>query len=440
MKILLLDPQKKVDYRISKDTSGGYGTGNNFGKSLLSTFLKKTLKKISNWPPLFAVYTFAVLKEKGHFVKYTKTLPEELNSYDLFIVISSIVCCETEINEIKKLKKYNKNIFVIGPFATNFPELYLEVGATVISGEPEFFFFNNDNLNADFNKKIIYVTENELTEIDKLPFPMWDEMGGDCLNIKLYGNYVTLPIIATRGCPFSCFRYCVYPLQQGRKVRQRNHINVVDEMELWLKKANVKMFVFRDPVFSINKNYTIKLCEEIIRRNLKINFVIETHLKILDSDLIKLLKKSGLVAVKVGIESADHDVLKKEGRYTIDKDLQLEKIREIERNKIKVCAMYIIGFPTDDHESIRATIDYSKILNTTYAQFSIWTPYPGTPVFNDFKNRIIVKDYESFDQYQLVYKHDKLTTKEINQYLDYSYSSYYGRLNWIYKYIRSFFN
>jgi radical SAM superfamily enzyme YgiQ (UPF0313 family) len=440
MKILLLDPQKKADYRISKDTSGGYGTGNNFGKSIISIFLKKTLKKISDWPPLFAAYTFAVLKKKGHFVVYKKTLPSELDIYDFFIVISSIVCCETEINEIKKLKKLNKNIFVIGPFATNFPDLYLEAGATVISGEPEFYFLNNNNLKADFNKKIVYEPVNELSEIDKLPFPMWDEMGSNCLNIKLYGNYLTLPIIATRGCPFSCFRYCVYPLQQGRKVRQRTYINVVDEIEFWLKKANVRMFVFRDPVFSINKNYTKQLCEEIISRNLNINFVIETHLKILDSDLIKLLKKSGLVAVKVGIESADSDVLKNEGRYTIEKDLQLKKIRELEKNKIKVCSMYIIGFPTDDHESILATIDYSKILNTTYAQFSVWTPYPGTPVFNDFKNRIAVKDYESYDQYQLVYKHDKLSAKEINQYLDYSYSSYYTRPIWIYKYIKSFFN
>jgi radical SAM superfamily enzyme YgiQ (UPF0313 family) len=139
---------------------------------------------------------------------------------------------------------------------------------------------------------------------------MWNEMGNNLLNIKLYGNYLTLPIIATRGCPFSCFRYCVYPLQQGRKVRQRNYKNVVDEMEYWLSTKNVKMFVFRDPVFSINKIYTKAFCEEIINRNLNINFVIETHLKILDSDLIKLLKQAGLKAVKVGVESSDSEILK----------------------------------------------------------------------------------------------------------------------------------
>ena len=43
MKILILDPERKVSHRISKDTSGGYGTGNNFGDSLIPKFLKKTL-------------------------------------------------------------------------------------------------------------------------------------------------------------------------------------------------------------------------------------------------------------------------------------------------------------------------------------------------------------------------------------------------------------
>ncbi len=439
-KILILDPYKSVDYRISKDTSGGYGTGNNFGNSIISRILKKTLKKISEWPPLFAAYTFSVLKKKGYIVEYKKTLPLELDNYDFVIVISSIVCCETEIEEIKKIKINKKNVFAIGPFATNFPSLYSDVGATVIAGEPEFYFLNSNNFESDFNKKIVHVLESDTSNVDSLPFPMWNEMENNLLNIKLYGNYLTLPIIATRGCPFSCFRYCVYPLQQGRKVRQRNYKNVVDEMEYWLSTKNVKMFIFRDPVFSINKNYTKAFCEEIINRNLNINFVIETHLKILDSDLIKLLKQAGLKAVKVGVESSDSELLKNESRYTIDKDLQLQKIREIEKNKIKVCTMYIIGFPSDSHKSILSTINYAKMLNTTYAQFSVWTPYPGTPVFNDFKDKIINNNYESFDQYQLVYKHDRLTKNEIDKYLDYSYSSYYRRPSWIYKYIKSFLN
>ena len=108
MKILILDPEKNVSHRISKDTSGGYGTGNDFGDSLIPSFLKKTLKKVHDWPPMFALYTMSVLKKFNHEVYYKKILPEDYKSYDLYIIVSSIVCCETECEYIKKLSILKK--------------------------------------------------------------------------------------------------------------------------------------------------------------------------------------------------------------------------------------------------------------------------------------------------------------------------------------------
>ena len=51
--------------------------------------------------------------------------------------------------------------------------------------------------------------------------------------------------------------------------------------------------------------------------------------------------------------------------------------------------MFIIGFPTDTKNTINKTIQYAKKLNTTYAQFSVWTPYPGTPIFEKFKDKLL---------------------------------------------------
>ena len=82
MNILILDPQKKTKHRISKDTSGGYGTGNNFGKSVVPRILVKLIKKFSDWPPIFAAYTFSVLQSKGHNVEYGKNLPKNIEIYD----------------------------------------------------------------------------------------------------------------------------------------------------------------------------------------------------------------------------------------------------------------------------------------------------------------------------------------------------------------------
>ena len=435
MKILLLDPEQKVSHRISKDTSGGYGTGNDFGDSFIPNFLKKTLKLIHDWPPLFATYSMSVLKKNGHEVLYSKNFPENYKNYDLYVIVSSIVCCETECEFVKKLSEIKKKILVIGPFATNNPEKYIEAGASVILGEPEFYFLKNKNLDDIKNNEKITFTHD--FNLDDLPYPDWKNVINNNKTSLLFGNEKSLPILATRGCPYSCFKYCVYPLQQGRKPRHRLAKNIVDELEYWNKQFNVKMFIFRDPVFSINKKHTLEFCEELIQRKINIKFIIETHLRILDNDLIKILKKAGLKAVKVGVESFDEEVLKNSGRYSVSRDEQFDKIRELEKNNIMVSAMYILGFPTDTDSTIKKTINYSKKLNTTYAQFSVWTPYPGTPIFEEYKEKITSKRFDDFDQYHLVFKHDLFNNQNIRNYLSKAYTDYYFRFSWLFKYIKS---
>ena len=284
-------------------------------------------------------------------------------------------------------------------------------------------------------KKIINFEHNH--NLDDLPFPSWNKIVKNLKQIdSLFSKGGSIPIIATRGCPYSCFQYCVYPLQQGRKVRQRTVKNVVDEIKYWKLNYDIKMFIFRDPVFSINRKHTIELCEKIINEKLDINFAIETHLRILDSELVDLLKKAGLKTAIVGVEGYDPEVLKNANRFTVTKDLQLTKIKELEDKKIQVSAMFIIGFPTDTKITINKTIQYAKKLNTTYAQFSVWTPYPGTPIFEKFKDRLLTNNFQNFDQYSLVYKHDLFTKNEIRKFLEKCYTKYYLRIRWLFKYLR----
>jgi radical SAM superfamily enzyme YgiQ (UPF0313 family) len=436
-RIIILDVYRKTSYRISKDTSGGYGTGNDFGEGLVPFILKKSLKYASDWPPLFAAYTHAILNKKYKNVDYKKInsfdeIKNQIEDYDYFIIVSSIVCCETELNLIQKLYKRKKKCIAIGPFSSNKPDLYIKSGASVVIGEPEnFFFYEEISTISSIPKKLL---ANNNIDLNLLPLPQWNILLN--LNkIKLYGKYKSIPIIGTRGCPYSCFRYCVYPLQQGRIVRQRSPSNIFNEIEFWYKNFGVRLFIFRDPVFSINKKHTIELCEIIIKSNIKVKFVIETHLRLLDEELLNILKKAGLIFVKVGIENADEEILHNEKRFSVKNDEQLNKINLLKKNNIGISAMYILGFPTDNEESIKKTISYAIKLNTEYAQFSIWTPYPGTPVFNEFKNNITVKNYESFDQYRLTFNHKNLTYDQIRDFLSLAYKNYYTRFSWLINYV-----
>ncbi len=433
--ILILDPYKKTDYRISKDTSGGYGTGNDFGDGVVAKMIKRKLKSSSDWPPLFLAYSFSVLKKKFN-VLYKKIyeineIDEIIEKFDLFIISSSIVCSDKEIEIIKELRNRKKLVVSIGPFATNLPNLYLSAGSSVISGEPEMFFLNEKIENISGDPKIYKTTKT--TDINLLPYPEWQNLI-NFNSVKLYGKFKSVPILATRGCPYSCFRYCVYPLQQGRAVRQRSPDNILGEILYWYKNFGVKLFIFRDPVFSINKKHTIEVCNKIIESKIKIKIVIETHLRLLSDDLILKLKSAGLIYVKVGVENADTNILSQEERFTVKTDAQLEVIEKLKSNNIKVSAMYILGYPSDDEKSINNTINYSIKLNTDYAQFSIWTPYPGTPAYKDYENKVPLKSYHLFDQYRLVYEHSSISKFKMRELLSSAYRKYYLRLKWIFNF------
>ena len=439
MKFLLLDVYPNKPYRINKDQNGGYGTANNygFGNSLISKILRFVVKNSVDFPPHYLVQLAGELINSDYEVKYSRNIIKNEN-FDIYVLSSSIVCHETEIETIKDLVKDNKIVFVTGPFATNCSEPYLKAGAKVIKGEPEMFFhkFNKD---VEYLINLPNIVENFPTyEIDDLALPGWKIIFDDYVPVmKFIGKGPAISIYASKGCPYSCFYYCVYPLQQGRKLRIKSPQKVLNEMIYFNEKLNVKNFIFRDPVFSIDRKHTVELCEKIIdlKKNFKIG--VETHLKNIDNELAHLLKKAGVNLIYVGIESSDTSVKENASRMSDTNINQISKINYLEKIGIKVKSMYIVGLPADTRETYQNTFNYAKKINSTYAQFNVFTPYPGTPVFKEYENKITAKKYEEFTQNELVFSHNKLSTKDIFEMLDDSYKLYYSNPNWVVKYLLS---
>ena len=102
--------------------------------------------------------------------------------------------------------------------------------------------------------------------------------------------------------------------------------------------------------------------------------------------------------------------------------------------------MFILGFPSDVEVSMSNTIRFAKKLNRSYAEFSIWTPYSDTAVFEEFKDKILLKNYEEYDRYNLIYKHSCLAESKLRFYLEKLYKNFYLRFAWMKKSIYSFVN
>ena len=448
MKFVILDVYPAKKHRLIKDTAGGYGTGNDFGNSFFSKLLNLYVDNSIGMPAIEIMIISSILKE-NHQVHYTRNSGDkEIDNCDYIILPSSIIAHETEVETLSKLE--NKKIFVTGIFATTMKDKYLTKNSIVIKNEADTFFFNlnkSDKINQNFLDKI-FLDPNLMNDfysavsLDDLPFPDW---GNYSKTYPLRNNFfslkekIAIPILGTRGCPYSCFFYCTYPLQQGRKVRARSVDNIIEEIKFWKSKLGTSKFVFRDPVFSINRKHTIDFCNKVIEQELDISFMVETHLNNLDDEMIGLLSKAGLELVYVGVESSSHVVLKDMQRFTVEHDKQYKVIKKCEDAGIKVKTMFIIGNPEDTEDTIIQSIEYSKYLPSLYSQFSVFTPYPGTPVYNDYKDLITEKKLENFNQYNLTFKHNNLTRKRISELKSKAYFKFYFNFKKVFQILNYFF-
>jgi len=438
MIIAIIDIYSDRKARISKDTNGAFGTVNDYGDGFVARLLTKVKAKSVDWPPLYSVYAIAVLKKQGHTVRFIRSTIGKFDlasvqDADLCLVTTSIVCHETEIQLTRLIRQHNIPVGAIGSVATYLPEHYIAAGAFVVSGEPEFFFKQHSDLEVLKSAHGI-LKANPESDLDQLEFPAWDFIfRHSAPRYRLLGSgEVFLPILATRGCPYSCHHYCTYPLQQGRKLRTRSAQNIVAEMSYWQDALNVSLFLFRDPVFSINRGHTVQLCEEMIASGRDFKFIVETHLKDIDAKLIQILKQAGLVMVKVGIESPDAKILNEVRRYSIETDQQIQKIRFLEQEGIAVACFYMFGLPEDTEASCSKTIEHAREINSYGAQFSVFTPYPGTPIFAEYKDKLITNQFEDFTQWHLVFQHDHISPKQMRKILNLAYSRYYARPSWFF--------
>ena len=430
-KILILDVYKHSRYRQSKDTNGGFGTENNLGKGLTSQFLSQLAKYATFWPPLTALNLISELVRAGHKVFYSNSIDDVDESLDFVFIASSIINYRHEVMAIKHIKTNYKNIkiFTFGPFASIESQQYMLAGSTVIIGEAEFLAqenlrFNDTYIHELHGRKLVNVIG---ADPDKLAPPLWSTIKMPKMRNFIFSGSLTqtVPIIASRGCPYSCFEYCTYPLAQGRKVRAMNADKLCEDIMFINKTINAKHYVFRDPVFTINKKYSEGLLAKMSSLPKTISYAVETHLNNIDEPLTEKLKEANVNVVKFGIESASSEVMNDVSRYSIKHEEEISRINLLQQKKIKTHAMYILCQPSDTEDTIKETIDYSLKLNTDLAQFSLFTPYPGTPYFEKNKHLITEKDYEKFTQFNLVFKHKLFNNKDAHHFLGQAHKKFY---------------
>jgi anaerobic magnesium-protoporphyrin IX monomethyl ester cyclase len=281
------------------------------------------------------------------------------------------------------------------------------------------------------------VPSPEVVDLDSLPFPCWEAIGGarPRWRVPFAGRPAggSLPVLASRSCPEFC-TYCPHRIQS--RYRMRSVANILDELSYLEDERGPVHIVFRDPLFSQDRDRVVALCDGIRARRLTHTFECETRLDRLDAELLTIMHAAGLRAMSFGVEAVSAATLKHVGRRPIPEAHQRAVLARCRELGIVTAAFYVLGFLDDTRESINATIDYSIALGSTVAQFKLLTPYPGTPLYSRMKALITEQDWQQFDGYTPTFAHPTLTAADLRLLLGSAYTRFYVRPSFLTNYLR----
>jgi anaerobic magnesium-protoporphyrin IX monomethyl ester cyclase len=261
-----------------------------------------------------------------------------------------------------------------------------------------------------------------IKDLDSLPFPARHLVPFDS-----YGD--SSGIITSRGCVYSC-GYCSSSQIMGKKFRARSPQNVVDEMEELVDQYGVRDMAFMDDTFMLNKKRAGDIAREIKSRDLDVSFVASSRVDSVNQDLLFKLKEAGMNTLYYGVESGSQRVLD-----LMKKGITLKQaesaVKSAKEAGLKVLTSFILGYPGETREDLDKTIDFSIKLDPDYSQYSILTPFPGTPLYQDLKEKGLIdtEDWKEYTVMKPVLKYEKLgLSKEmVERKLTRAYLRFYAR-------------
>src|SRR5262245_51619549 len=297
MRVVLADLKSDRGF-VSKDTVvGGYGSRLN-PFSRVTSVIAYFKQHFHDVPSVHMAYAAAILARAGHelvWTRGTEDVGEAAAGADVALVLSSIVDYKHEVAWADAVRARGVKVGFIGIAASKMPDLFSAHADFILSGEPESGVMRIGQ--GDIPAGI--ATSEAIEDLDALPFPRWDLVTDDRnrrLKIRVSSRPIGggYPLLASRGCPEFC-TYCPHRILAG--YRARSIANIADELERLCDEHPRPYVIFRDPLFSEQRDRCLELCDQIAARGLTLTFEAETRLDRLDTDLLNRLYDACLRAM-----------------------------------------------------------------------------------------------------------------------------------------------
>lgn len=289
--------------------------------------------------------------------------------------------------QIKRIKPDVKIVFG-GPFASSYPQLLMEescIDAAVVGeGEETFYEYVTRKERKDILG--LYTRENGtvkfngnrpwIKDLDSLPFPSLPK-----LKIQNYTSIFSKAaplsyIITTRGCPYLC-TFCFHNM--GKKWRARSPENVVDEIEWQVNALGIKEIGIVDDNFTLNRGRVIDICDEIIRRKIKVKLQFSNGVRAdcVDDEMMERLSEAGLWVINFAPESGSAQTV---GR--LKKGLKGDDIKKAigiaKKYGVATELFLMVGFPWETREDYKQTLALPYELDVDFISLHRYIPFPGT--------------------------------------------------------------
>jgi len=314
-------------------------------------------------------FKFSILKDLSHQIWKTNKSIFQVAGGNMATSISDIILKETNINCVCLFEGEETIVELLKSIEKK--ENWKNVKGIKYLNE------NKDIVETKARAKIKYLDSiaypdrgNWYFEITKKYFPVGSP-----------GRYCAV-LIGSRGCPFSC-TFC--NPQSGRILRKRSPRNIVDEIIVLKNKWNIQYFRFFDEVFIGSKKAIKELCEIIIEEDLNIFWWCQTQIRLINEDLLAIMKKAGCIEISFGIESGSNIILA-EMKKGITKEESKRIIELTDQSGIRPTINLLAGTPSETLETIKETKDFIISLNyidwVQIPAIHYIVPLPGTELFD----------------------------------------------------------
>lgn len=361
---------------------------------------------------------------------------------DYVIFLTGYVSYESDFRVIKKIKSL-KNVptIAIGDIMLSKAKdllsenEFLDAAITDFTSTDIIDYLNGnfDGVSTLYYKKgneIVCPTAKDNVGMFSIPVPCHD-IGKD-LNYRhpFVKSYPFATVLTNIGCPFKC-KFCVY---STLRYKYRPVEEVLEELK-YIKELKINDIYFLDQTFGAPKDRYVEICEWMIDNNLKFNWFCFSRVDVLDSNMLKLMKRAGCHTIMFGVESANPNLLK-EYNKGYDHDTIKGTFKAAKELGIKRMGTFILGLPEENRESILSTIEFAKELDCDYASFNFAVPRIGTELRQKaIDNKFITEDNQKMDQSGsfITLNTSTLTKEDIILLRKKAYRSFYLRPSYLLK-------